>query len=140
MLDFLRKYVSKYINLKVGFLGALVMGTIVFFINMNHGWILATTAGIKQGIYTFFFGGVIVKLLEYSILKTSGKSYSIFISVVFVSLVTTFLVFLVHSLKGTPEPIQSTAATIILGPPGFLFLAFRFKKERESELARQNKA
>lgn len=116
------------------------MGTIVFFINLSHGWILATTAGVKQGIYTFFFGGVIVKLLEYTLLKTSGKSYSIFISVVFVSLITTFLVFLLHSMKGTPEPIQSTAATIILGPPGFLFLAFRFKKEQEGELARQNEA
>jgi len=140
MVNNLGKYISKFINLKVGFLGAMVMGTIVFFINLNHGWLLATTAGIKQGLYTFLFGGIIVKLLEYSLVKTRKKSYSIIVSVAFVSLITTFLVFLVHSLKGTPEPIQSTAATIILGPPGFLYLSFKFKKEQENELLRQNEA
>ena len=107
------------------------MGGIVFFINLDHGWTLSTIAGLKQGIYTFFFGGIIVKLLEYSVLKIKNKALSIPVSVISISLFTTYLVFLVHSLRGTPEPFLSTIPTIIMAPPAFLVLAIRFKKKHQ---------
>jgi len=111
----------------MGLIGAFLMGGIVFWINLDYGWWLATTAGLKQWLYTFFFGGLIIKLLEQSLKKLNNPYLSISISVLFVSTVTTLLVFLVHNLKGTPEPFLSTVPTMIMAPPGFLILALKFK-------------
>ena len=133
ILNIVTTYLTKYIDLKVGFFGALLMGGIVFVINMKHGWVLSTTAGLKQGIYTFFFGGVIVKLLEYCIMKIKNQTLSIPLSVFSISLLTTFLVFLVHSLRGTPEPFLSTIPTILMAPPAFWVLATRFKKNFQKQ-------
>ena len=48
----------------MGFLGALSMGLIVFFINVDHGIYAGITAALKQGLYTFFFGALFVKMAE----------------------------------------------------------------------------
>ena len=127
-LTIINRFVHKYINLKVGLAGAIVMGAIVFFINFKHGWYLSTFAGLKQGLYTFFFGGIIVKLLEVLLVKIKRPSLTIPVSVILISGLTSVLVFFIHSLKGTPEPFLSTVPTILMAPPGFLFLALKFKK------------
>ena len=105
------------------------MGGIVFFINLKHGWLLATVAGSKQWIYTFFFGGVIIKLLEHTLVWSRKYKYNVFLSVILISALTSCLVYLLHSFKGTPEPFYSTIPTIILAPPGFASLACRFEKK-----------
>jgi hypothetical protein len=128
-LKMIRKYAHRYINLKIGLIGALIMGSIVFIINMEHGWFLSTTAAMKQGLYTFFFGGIIVKLLEYLLRKITNPYLSIPVSVLVISGFTSLLVYGIHSLKGTPEPLLSTIPTLLMAPPGFLFLALRFKKK-----------
>ena len=106
------------------------MGGIVFFINLEHGWMLSTTAGLKQWIYTFFFGGIIIKLLEQLLSKFGNKFVSILFSVIVVSIVTILLIFFVHNLKGTPEPFLSTIPTILMAPPGYLVLALKFKNNQ----------
>ena len=106
------------------------MGSIVFLINLDHGWEDSLIAAIKQWAYTFLFGGIIIKLLEQLIIKVKRRQLAIAISVTSVSLITTLLVFIVHSLKGTPEPILSTVPTILMAPPGFLILALRFQKSQ----------
>lgn len=131
VLNIISKYIYKYINIKVGLIGALIMGSIVFAVNMKHGWLLATTAGLKQGLYTFLFSGIIVKLLDYLVKKIKNPHLSIPISVLAISGFTSLLVYLVHSLKGTPEPFLSTLPTILMAPPGFLFLAKRTKREQQ---------
>jgi uncharacterized membrane protein len=128
-LKMIQKYAHRYINLKIGLIGALIMGSIVFIINMEHGWFLSTTAALKQGLYTFFFGGIIVKLLEYLLRKVTNPYLSIPVSVLVISGFTSLLVYGVHSIKGTPEPMLSTIPTLLMAPPGFLFLALRFKKK-----------
>ena len=125
-------YIHKYINLKFGLAGAFLMGGIVFFINLDHGWKLSTLAGAKQWIYTFFFGGMIIKLLEVALDKTKSYKYSSTISVLLISAITSILVYLVHSIKGTPEPFYSTLPTVILSPPGFLYIASKVKKTKSS--------
>ncbi|MCK5105633.1 MAG: hypothetical protein KAR17_22570 [Cyclobacteriaceae bacterium] len=124
------KSVNKYINPKIGLIGALIMGGIVFIINLEHGWFLSTTAGLKQGLYTFFFGGIIIKLLEHLLLQIKNPYMAISLSVSVISVFTSLLVFLVHSLKGTPEPFLSTVPTILMAPPGFLVLAIKFRREQ----------
>jgi len=108
------------------------MGGIVFFINLDHGWTASTIAGLKQWIYTFLFGGAIIRLLEYTIDKTKNIQCNILISVFLISALTSALIYAVHSLKGTPEPFLSTVPTLLMAPPGFFVLALKFKKEQEN--------
>ena len=128
------KYINKYINLKAGLMGALIMGGIVSIINMEHGWFLSTTAGLKQSLYTFFFGGIIVKLLEHLLRQIKNQYMAISLSVSVISMFTCLLVYLVHSFKGTPEPMLSTIPTVLIAPPAFLILAIRFKREQNKQL------
>ena len=95
--------------------GGLVMGTIVFFINYNSNIEItgAFTAAIKQGIYTFFFGGSIMKLCEIIAIRITAKSLAIIMATLIPSIVSLTLTYLVHSLKGTPRPIESTIPTAI---------------------------
>ena len=104
------------------------MGGIVFIININHGWQMALIAGLKQWVYTFLFGGLIIKLLEYVLEWNKNLKYQVMFSVFLISALTSALVYLVHSFKGTPEPFYSTVPTIVLSPPGFMILAFKFKE------------
>ena len=129
-MNFFSVHIKRFINIKFGLVGAFIMGGIVFFINLEHGWMLSTTAGLKQWIYTFFFGGIIIKLLEQLLSKFGNKFVSILFSVIVVSIVTILLIFFVHNLKGTPEPFLSTIPTILMAPPGYLVLALKFKNNQ----------
>jgi hypothetical protein len=97
-------------------------------INSGHGWWPAATAALKQAAYTFLFGGMLIRLLYRIVLAIPGKTTSLIISVISVSIFTIVLVYLLHSLKGTPMPFESTLPTAILAPVGFSFLAYRKKK------------
>ena len=129
---FLRKlliFFSNFIDFPSAIAGAIIMGMIVGAINLGHGWWPAATAAMKQAAYTFLFGGLMIKLLYTIVLAVPGRITALVLSVSIVSLLTIFLVYLVHSLKGTPMPLASTLPTLILAPPGFLFLASRKKKK-----------
>lgn len=129
-------YISKkFIDLPSAVAGSIFMGLIVFFINYRYGAWPATTAALKQAAYTFIFGGVIIRLLYGMVKNIPGKITGLVLPVIITSILTISLVYLLHSLKGTPLPVQSTLPTVFLAPPGFFFLALR-KKRRKSVFKR----
>ena len=109
------------------------MGTIVWFINSDHGFWPAMVAALKQAGYTFLVAGLFIRLLEYLVTHIDGKTLAIAVSVTVTSLLTITLVYIVHSIKGTPKPFYSTLATIILAPLGYLGLAIRKRKKAGRE-------
>lgn len=117
------------INYLAAVAGAAIMGGIVFVVNIDYGWLPAMTAALKQAGYTLLFGGAIIRLLEYLVERMNGNRYSVSVPALLVSLLTISLVYLVHSLKGTPRPFESTLPTILLAPPGFFFLARKKRKD-----------
>lgn len=119
---------SLFINIPAGLGGALMMGTIVWFINADHGFWPAMVAALKQAGYTFLVAGLFIRFLEYQVTRIDHKYLAIFVSVVVTSLMTIGLVYIVHSIKGTPKPFYSTLATILLAPFGYLGLAIRTRK------------
>ena len=125
-------YIRKYINVRFGLIGALIMGGIVFYINVDHGWWPASTAALKQAAYTFFLGGAIIRLLEFMLQKTEGTAIGVILSILTVTVVTSMLVYILHSMKGTPEPFLSTVPTLIMAPGGFTVLAIKFKKDQRA--------
>jgi hypothetical protein len=122
---------NQLIDVKLGIIGALFMGSVVFYINADHGPLLASTAAIKQGLYTFFIGGLILKILELIVTGINNKILAYICSVIVATVITVGLVYLVHSMKGTPKPFESTIPTILLAPLGYIYVA-RMKRNNKT--------
>jgi len=112
------KSAQKFIDYKIGFAGAIVMGGIVLGINYfsTHEISGSITAAIKQGSYTFIFGGTLMKGCEYLATNIKKRRLAIVASIVIPSVFTLLLTFGLHNLKGTPKPIASTIPTLIIIP------------------------
>lgn len=108
----------------------MIMGVIVGYINRKFGIWPASTAAIKQAVYTFFFGGMLTRLLYIIQSKFKGKYSPVILPALIVTVITVFLVYLVHSMRGTPMPLESTIPTAILAPFGFSFMAYRKLRSR----------
>ncbi len=114
---------------KMGLAGALILGTVVFFINYDHGVIWGITAALKQGAYTFLVGGTLTRLCE-NLASAIKKEYlALFTAVAVPTTISLILTYTVHSLKGTPEPLNSTIPTLLMAPWGFLWWARRKRKQ-----------
>lgn len=125
------QFFLRFINVKAGILGAIIMGSIIYYINSDHPWPWPMVAALKQAVYSFFAGGIIVRLLQYFLTNIKNPYLNIPLSILFTTVITTTAVFIVHSFKGTPEPFMSTVPTMVLSPFGFLALSLRFKKENK---------
>lgn len=112
----------RYFDARVGLAGGLVMGIVVFYINYRTTNDLSgsTTASLKQGIYTFFFGGLIMKLCTIIALRWNPAFLGIFFSMVIPSCIAVGLTYGVHSLRGTPLPMESTLPTLVFVFPSTL--------------------
>jgi len=123
---------GKFIDYKWGLVGAGVMGGIVFGINYSEtSEILgSTTAALKQGGYTFLFGGAVMKGCEYLATKIKKQTIAIAASIIIPSIVTTTLTYGLHNLKGTPKPIESTIPTLITVIPATAFLGSKKRKQK----------
>ena len=112
--------------------GAFVMGTIVFCINYfsTYETIGSLTASLKQGTYTFLLGGLLMKGCEQLATRIEKKELAIAAAVLVPSIVTLVLTFFVHSLKGTPKPLESTIPTTIIIPATWVW---GIMKRKESD-------
>ena len=120
---------NKYFDPKMGLAGALVMGTIVFFINWDHGIGPGLTAASKQAVYTFLAGGTMMRITENMASFFKRDFMALVMAVATPTLVAVTLTYLVHSIKGTPEPVNSTVPTLLLAPWGFLWWARKKRKQ-----------
>lgn len=83
-LQYILKFAQKFIDYKIGIAGAIVMGGIVFGINYFTTDEIAgsITAALKQGSYTFLFGGTLMKGCEYLATSIKKRRLAIFASVI----------------------------------------------------------
>jgi hypothetical protein len=116
------RFGNTYIDYKMGMIGALVMGFIVFRINYHgtHNLLGSFTASLKQGTYTLFFGGIIMRSSELLSIRIRKKAMALLAAVLIPSIISLTLTFGIHSLKGTPKPIASTIPTAIFVIPSTL--------------------
>ena len=128
---------GKYIDFKIGIAGGLVMGIIVYLINYRATGVVggALTAALKQGVYTFFFGGIIMKISENLAVGLNPKILALLMATLIPSLISLGLTFGLHSMKGTPKPVESTVPTALFVIPSTLVWGImkRRKKEKEEE-------
>jgi hypothetical protein len=135
MIGPFKQWMDTYINYDLAIAGAVVLGSIVFYINYAHGVLPATIAAGKQAAYTFFAGGFISRFGENLSVRWLSRVWSLVIAIIAPTIVAVGLTFLVHSLRGTPEPLQSTVPTLILSPIGFFLIGWR--RQREAFPAKQ---
>lgn len=116
---------KKIFDYKIGCITGILMGTLVCGINYHHGFLGATIAGLKQATYTFILGGALTKLCERISVNVENKYLARFLGIVIPSILTIGSTYFIHTLKGTPEPFDSTIPTIILGPLGYAYWSNR---------------
>lgn len=133
VLSRVRGFLDKHIDYPAAIAGATVLGTIVFFVNYDHGWNSALVAAGKQATYTFFAGGYMVRLNERIALALNPAPLAVAAGVLCSGALAVSLTFLVHSLRGTPEPLHSTLPTLVLVVPGFVFLGLRARSRSNGD-------
>lgn len=101
------------------------MSTVVTVVNIEHGYNLALFAALKQGLYTFFVAGIVVRLCHWLAIRPLPTPLAISLAVLIPSTLTATLIFTLHSLKGTPETVKTTLAVAGLSIISFLVLAIR---------------
>ena len=133
----LLRFGKKYVDYRMGMAGAVVMASIVFYINY-HGTqdtFGATTAALKQGTYTFFFGGVIMRMSELLATGIIKRRVALIAACIIPSFVSLSLTLGVHSLKGTPKPVYSTIPTAIFVIPSTLVWGFIKRRKYDKQNA-----
>lgn len=121
----LKQFFITHVDVGTAWKAALFLGIVVFVINYPHGALAALPAALKQAAYTFFVAGFIVRLCENLVNNLSLGILAFPMSVIIPSSIAIGLTFLLHNLKGTPEPFHSTIPTIIMAPPSFAVWAWR---------------
>lgn len=124
----------KYVDVSTAWKAALFLGLVVYAINFSHGALAALPAALKQGVYTLFASGFIVRLCENLITRVRPMVLAWPLAILAPTAVAVGLTFLVHSLRGTPEPFYSTLPTLLVTPPAFAVWAWRCLKN-QPELA-----
>jgi hypothetical protein len=132
------QFIKSVIDIKLGIIGAIFMGSVVAYINSDHGILPAGIAALKQALYTFFIGGVIIRILDFTVNNIKKKTYAYLVSITVATFLTTSMVYFVHCLKGTPKPLDSTLATVVLAPPGYIYLAY-FKRKNNHDTQEDEK-
>ena len=123
---------SEWLDVRSGIAGGLLLATAVWFINVSHGYMGATTAAIKQFVYTFFMSALIMRLCTRIALRPGTDAATLILAVAVPSAVTIGATFFVHSLRGTPEPALSTLPVAIASPIGFGFWSRRVRRDGET--------
>lgn len=123
---------NRFIDYRMAIAGAMVLGVIVFCINYFGTGELkgAVTASIKQGTYTFLFGGIIMRGCETLATRINKRWIALACAIIIPSAMAIGLTFGVHNLKGTPKPLESTIPTAILVIPSTAVWGIRKRKKQ----------
>lgn len=124
--------IHRVVDLRMGIVGALFMGGLVFAVNAPHGWMGATTAALKQGAYTLCAGGFLLRTCENLALGMRNRRLALALALVVPSTISIALTYAVHQMRGTPAPLHSVLPTLLLAPPSFLAWGWRKRRNRDA--------
>ena len=126
----IKAVMDRHINYEMAVAGAVFLGGAVFAINYSHGIGMALVAAAKQAAYTFFAAGFITRNSEHLAVMLDNRALSLLMSVMVSTLIAVGLTYLVHSVKGTPEPLRSTLPTLVTSPLAFLIVGVRRQRRQ----------
>ena len=129
-----KELVKKHYDLKMGLLGAVVMGGVVYWVNADHGFWAAIPAGLKQAFYTAIAGGFLSRLCENTACHYDNKVAGVIMGMLVPSALAIIMTYIVHMIKGTPEPFNSTVPTMVLAPISFWWWGWRTRNIYDKKL------
>jgi len=100
---------KKHINYKVGSIAGLIAGSIVYYINRNHGVLESLEGASRQFVYNLFIGGFNTKVCEKLAKNIVGKARAIAAATVVPTAQAFLITYGVHKFGGTPEALNSSA-------------------------------
>jgi hypothetical protein len=127
-LERLARFAAEWIDHRTAWKAALFLGAVIWLINLPHGAVAALPAAIKQAAYTLLASGFIARLCERLAVRIETAWIALPLASLVPSGIAIGLTYLVHSLKGTPEPLYSTIPTMLLAPPSLLAWGWRKRK------------
>jgi hypothetical protein len=114
-----------WFDLPMACLGAVVAGILVGWINIDHGFLPALTAALKQAAYAFVATGLILQFCGWLNRRPVPRVLAIGMAIVLPLMLTMVLLYLLHSLKGTPEPLPSVIPGSVLTLIGLVLVSWR---------------
>lgn len=127
-----KNFGARYIDYGMAWKGALFLGTAVWCINLQHGALAALPAALKQATYTFFVAGFITRLCETIAVSVDNRPLALGLALIVPSSIALGLTLLLHTLRGTPEPLRSVLPTLLTAPPAFLWWGWRKRANRDA--------
>ena len=100
------RFGARYIDYRMAVIGAVIMGGLVFAVNLSYGPGPAGVAAAKQATYTFFFAGLVMRTCERLAVSIQHSGVAIATAFVLPSCMAVGFTFAVHSLRGTPDPMR----------------------------------
>lgn len=128
----LKQFGSRYIDYSMAWKGALFLSVLVWLINLPHGPWAALPAALKQATYTYFVAGFVTRLCERIAVRIEQRFLALFAAVLIPSSIALGLTYILHTLKGTPEPLQSVVPTLLTAPPAFFWWGRRKRLAHET--------
>lgn len=101
-------FINRHININMGVLSGIVTGTIVFIINISHGFWPAFGSFWKQFAFNLFMAGYNTKMCEKLSKSINNKWLAIFGATIFPTLIAFVVLYGIHYFGGTPKPMAST--------------------------------
>jgi hypothetical protein len=127
----IKEFGARYIDYSMAWKGALLLAVAVWLINLGHGPLAALPAALKQATYTYFVAGFITRLCENIAVNVENRRLALSLAVLIPSCIAVGLTLLLHTLKGTPEPLRSVLPTLLTAPPAFFWWGRRNRMERD---------
>ena len=94
-----RGFLDRHIDYPAALAGAVMLGGLVFAVNYGHGWRQAAGAAGKQATYTFFAGGLMVRLNERLALSINPVVVGVITGATLSGALAVSLTYFIHSLK-----------------------------------------
>ena len=138
VLDYVRNardFGGRFIDYKMGLLGAGIMGSAVFGINYFEDYDLmdASLAAGKQMCYTFCLGGSFMKMSETFATKIKAPAVAFASAVIIPSLISISATYMMHSkIKATKNPVKSTLPVAAIIPATMIHARNKRKKLLEN--------
>ena len=127
------RFIVRNINFKIGWIGALLLGGFVYWINRKYGFNAAIVPAMKQFAYTFIVGGSLVRLSENISMSYDNRAKSIALAVLITTAITAILLTALHLMRGTPNPFYTIFWTTLTAPPGFFMVAVLRRRKYDRE-------
>ncbi len=126
-------WMNKHINFLMGSLSGIVTGTIVFFINYEHGFTPALYSFLRQFCFNLLMGGFNIRVCEKIAQMFQSKNTAIVMATIIPSIQAFAILYAIHYFGNTPKPGASTFWQFGINLIVFFFMALFYRNAIENK-------